>query len=196
VEQHVHQLDVTNWVMGRMPQSFIGFGGCARREIAGGNQFDFFSVDMDYGNGIHIHSQCRQIAGCYNRVSESFRGTKGHTSGTRVSGEDVRTDAIEVMHDSGMIQEHVDLLRSIRGKGEPLNRSREVADATMCAIGGRIAAYTGKLVRWVDLTENKNSPFYNLSLAPAALDFEKGEVVMPDESPAVPGVEKAWHVRG
>lgn len=196
VEQHVHQLDVTNWVMGRMPQSFIGFGGCARREIAGGNQFDFFSVDMDYGNGIHIHSQCRQIAGCYNRVSESFRGTKGHTSGTRVSGEDVRTDAIEVMHDSGMIQEHVDLLRSIRGKGEPLNRSREVADATMCAIGGRIAAYTGKLVRWVDLTENKNSPFYNLSLAPAALDFEKGEVAMPDESPAVPGVDKAWHVRG
>lgn len=196
VEQHVHQLDVTNWVMGRMPESFIGFGGCARREIAGGNQFDFFSVDMDYGNGIHIHSQCRQIAGCYNRVSESFRGTKGHTSGTRVSGEDVRTDAIEVMHDSGMIQEHVDLLRSIRGKGEPLNRSREVADATMCAIGGRIAAYTGKLVRWVDLTENKNSPFYNLSLAPAALDFEKGDVAMPDESPAVPGVDKAWHVRG
>ena len=196
VEQHVHQLDVTNWVMGRMPQSFIGFGGCARREIAGGNQFDFFSVDMDYGNGIHIHSQCRQIAGCYNRVSESFRGTKGYTNGTRVSGEDVRTDAIEVMHDSGMIQEHVDLLRSIRGKGEPLNRSREVADATMCAIGGRIAAYTGKLVRWVDLTENKNSPFYNLSLAPAALDFEKGDVAMPDESPAVPGVDKAWHVRG
>lgn len=196
VEQHVHQLDVTNWVMGRMPQSFIGFGGCARREIAGGNQFDFFSVDMDYGDGIHIHSQCRQIAGCYNRVSESFRGTKGHTSGTRVIGDDVRTDAIEVMHDSGMIQEHVDLLRSIRGKGEPLNRSREVADATMCAIGGRIAAYTGKLVRWVDLTENTNSPFYNLSLAPAAHDFEKGEVAMPDELPAVPGVEKAWHVRG
>ena len=81
------------------------------------------------------------------------------------------------------------------GKGEPLNRSREVADATMCAIGGRIAAYTGKLVRWVDLTENTNSAFYNLSLAPSALDFEKGEVAMPDESPAVPGAEKAWKVR-
>ena len=195
VEQHVHQLDVTNWVMGRMPKSFIGFGGCARRAITGGNQFDFFSVDMDYGDGIHIHSQCRQINGCYNRVSESFRGTKGHTSGTRVMGEDVRTEAIGVMHDSGMIQEHVDLLRSIRGKGEPLNRSREVADATMCAIGERIAAYTGKLVRWVDLTENTNSAFYNLSLAPSALDFEKGEVAMPDESPAVPGAEKAWKVR-
>jgi predicted dehydrogenase len=196
VEQHVHQLDVTNWVMGRVPQSFIGFGGCARREIAGGNQFDFFSVDMDYGKGVHIHSQCRQIAGCYNRVSESFRGAKGYTSGTKVNGEAVRIDAVKTMHDSGMIQEHVDLLRSIRGSGEPLNRSREVADATMCAIGGRIAAYTGKLVRWVDLTQNTNSPFYNLSLSPAALDFEKGEVAMPNESPAVPGADQAWRVRG
>ncbi len=195
-EQHVHQFDVTNWVMGRPPKAFIGFGGCARREIAGGNQFDFFSVDMDYGNGIHIHSQCRQIAGCYNRIGESFRGTEGYTNGVKVSGKDVSVAPIQVEHSSGVIQEHVDLLKSIRGQGEPLNRSREVADATMCAIGGRIAAYTGKLVRWVDLTENTKSPFYDFALAPAALDFEKGEVEMPNELPAVPGVEKDWKERG
>ncbi len=195
VEQHVHQLDVTNWLMGRPPRAFVGFGGCARREIAGGNQFDFFSVDMDYGDGIHIHSQCRQIAGCYNRVGESFRGTEGHTSGVRVIGKDVQVDPIKVDHSSGMVQEHVDLLKSVRGQGEPLNRSREVADATLCAIGGRIAAYTGKLVRWVDLTQNTKSEFYNLALAPTALDFEKGEVAMPNELPAVPGVEQDWHAR-
>jgi predicted dehydrogenase len=76
VEQHVHQLDVTNWLMGRPPKTFIGFGGCARREVAGGNQFDFFSVDMDYGDGIHVHSQCRQIDGCYNRVGKAFEALK------------------------------------------------------------------------------------------------------------------------
>ncbi len=43
VEQHVHQMDVTNWVMGRPPKAFIGYGGCARRAIAGGNQFDLYS---------------------------------------------------------------------------------------------------------------------------------------------------------
>jgi predicted dehydrogenase len=195
-EQHVHQMDVTNWVMGRPPKAFIGYGGCARREIAGGNQFDFFSVDMDYGEGRHIHSQCRQIDGCYNRVGESFRGTTGYTNGTKVNGQDVSIEPAVVQHSSGMIQEHVDLLSSIRGNGEPLNRSREVADATMCAIGARISAYTGQLVRWVDLTANTKSPFYSLTLAPAALDFEAGDVTMPDELPRVPGKEKNWRERG
>ncbi|MGJ8651815.1 MAG: Gfo/Idh/MocA family protein [Opitutaceae bacterium] len=196
VEQHVHQLDVVNWVMGRPPRAFVGYGGCARREVAGGNQFDFFSVDMDYGNGINIHSQCRQIAGCYNRVGEGFRGTEGYTNGVKVSGKDVSIAPVKVDHSAGMVQEHVDLLRSVRGKGEPMNRSREVADATMCAIAGRIAAYTGKLVRWVDVTENVKSPFYNFALAPAAIDFEKGEVEMPNETPATPGEEGKWRERG
>lgn len=195
VEQHVHQLDVMNWIMGRTPKAFIGFGGCARREIAGGNQFDFFSVDMDFGEGIRIHSQCRQIAGCYNRVGESFRGSEGYTTGVKVSGKDVSVEPIKVDHNAGQVQEHIDLLRSVRGKGEPLNRSREVADATLCAIGGRCSAYTGKLVRWVDLTERKESEFYNLKLAPTALDFEKGEVEMPNELPPLPGKEKAWFNR-
>ncbi|MEN8661858.1 MAG: Gfo/Idh/MocA family protein [Lentimonas sp.] len=194
-EQHVHQIDVTNWIMGRPPKAFIGYGGCARREIAGGNQFDFFSVDMDYGNGVNVHSQCRQIAGCYNRVGEAFRGTEGYTAGVKVSGKDVSIAPISVEHSAGQIQEHVDLIRSARGKGEPLNRARVVADATMCAIGGRIAAYTGKLVRWVDLTINEKSPFYNFALTPAALDFEKGDVEMPNELPTVPGVEKEWRER-
>ncbi len=194
VEQHVHQLDIANWVMGRPPKAFIGYGGCARREIAGGNQFDFFSVNMDYGDGIHIHSQCRQIAGCYDRVGESFRGTEGHIEGTKVIGKEVAIEPVSVDHKAGMIQEHVDLLRSIRGKGEPANSANDVAEATMCAIGGRIAAYTGKLVRWSDLTENTESEIYNLALAPSALSFEQGDVEMPDETPVLPGVEKEWKV--
>ena len=131
-----------------------------------------------------------------DRAGESFRGTTGYTNGTKVSGQDVSIEPAVVKHSAGMIQEHVDLLSSIRGNGEPLNRSREVADATMCAIGARISAYTGQLVRWVDLTANTKSPFYNLTLAPAALDFEVGDVTMPDELPTVPGKEKKWRERG
>lgn len=195
VEQHVHQMDVMNWIMGRPPRAFIGYGGCARREIAGGNQFDFFNVDLDFGDGIHIHSQSRQIADCYNRVGETFRGTEGYTNGPRTFGKEVDIKPIEVQHSAGMIQEHVDLLKGIRGKGGPINRSHEVAEATMCAIGSRISAYTGKLVRWSDLTSNETSDFYNLTLAPKAIDFEKGDVEMPSLEPAVPGTKKEWKVR-
>jgi predicted dehydrogenase len=57
VEQHVHNIDVANWFCGGPPVSAVGFGGRARR--AAGDMYDFFSVDYDYGQGVHIHSMCR-----------------------------------------------------------------------------------------------------------------------------------------
>jgi len=193
VEQHVHQLDVANWFIGRTPVSFNGMGGRARRET--GNQFDFFSVDMDYGDGVHIHSQCRQIAGCYNRIGESFRGTEGETIGTKVMGNDVSVPTIELEGGASMIQEHVELIKSARGSGTPLNCAQAVAEATLTAIGGRISAYTGQLVRWVDLTVNEKSPFYSMQLTPNSIDFEHGEVFMPAEAPAIPGKAIQFRVR-
>ena len=159
-------------------------GGRARRET--GNQFDFFSVDIDYGDGVHIHSQCRQISGCYDRVGETFRGTEGHTVGTKVKGNDVSVPEIK-LEAASMIQEHVELIKSARGSGTPLNCAQAVAEATLCAIGGRISAYTGQFVRWVDLVSNEKSPFYAMQLSPSALDFERDTVVLPPEVPPVPG---------
>jgi len=195
VEQHVHQYDVANWFIGRTPVAFVGMGGRARRET--GNQFDFFSVDMDYGNGVHIHSQCRQLEGCYNRVGESFRGLHGHTTGAKIKGKEVTIDPIVQEHKNGIVQEHVEMIKSVRDRGrkEPLNCTQAVAEATLCAIGGRISAYTGKLVRWVDMTENTKSPFYDMQLAPTPLDFEKGNVIMPEEVSVIPGVPTEFNVR-
>ena len=53
----------------------------------------------------------------------------------------------------------------------------------------------GQLIRWVDLTVNEKSPFFSLTLAPAALDFEKGDVALVEEVPAVPGKEGNWRAR-
>ncbi|MCX8038464.1 MAG: Gfo/Idh/MocA family oxidoreductase, partial [Candidatus Sumerlaeia bacterium] len=66
VEQHVHNIDTANWFVGRPPVSAVGFGGRARRPA--GDMYDFFSVDFDYGDGVHIHSMCRQVKGCFNWV--------------------------------------------------------------------------------------------------------------------------------
>ncbi len=188
VEQHVHNLDVANWFIGRPPQSAIGFGSRARRQT--GDQFDFFSVDFNYGNDCHIHSMCRQISGCYENVGEFFVGTEGSAFG---AGK-IRSDKLGKLsvpefktHANGQVQEHVDLLNSIV-KGQPLNEARNVAESTLTAIMGRISCYTGQLVRWSDLTSNADSPWYNLKLSPAAIDFEKGNVVAPkDNVYPVPG---------
>ena len=185
VEQHVHNLDVANWYIGRTPSSALGFGGRARRKT--GDQFDFFSVDLDYGDGCRIHSMCRQINGTDGGVREFFRGTQGETwggGGLKAAKEIAVPDFPDR---NPYVQEHVDMLNSIIAE-EPINEAYNVATSTLTAIMSRISAYTGKLVRWKDVVENENSPYYGLTLKPTAEDFEKGDVVAPaDEIPAVPG---------
>lgn len=182
VEQHVHNLDVANWFIGRTPQYAVGFGGRARRQT--GDQFDFFSVDFNYGDDCHIHSMCRQINGTYNSVNEFFNGTEGTTfGGGKMSS--ARLAALKVpefkTHENGQVQEHVDLLQSIVNH-QPLNGARTVAESTLTAIMGRISSYTGQLVRWSDLMTNTESPWYHLALSPSAADFESGQVVAPKDN--------------
>jgi predicted dehydrogenase len=188
VEQHVHNLDVANWFIGRPPQSAMGFGGRARRKT--GDQFDFFSIDFNYGDECHIHSMCRQINGTYGGVNEFFNGTEGNTfGGGKMSSAKLASLTLPAFktHENGQVQEHIDLLESIV-KGQPLNGARTVAESTLTAIMGRISAYTGQLVRWSDLTTNASSPWYNLTLAPSAADFESGNVVAPkDNVGPIPG---------
>jgi len=184
VEQHVHNLDVANWYIGHPPDNALGFGGRARRKT--GNQFDFHSVDYDYGDGVHIHSMCRQINGTDGGVREFFRGTDGQTmGGGGLKGKEIKPP--DFPDRNAYVQEHVDLLESIL-KNEPLNEARNVAESTLTAIMGRISTYTGKLVRWKDLTENTGSSWYNLTLTPTAADFETSEVVAPpDDIVPIPG---------
>ena len=83
-------------------------------------------------------------------------------------------------HNNPYVQEHIDMLQSIR-QGAGLNEAEDVAVSTLTAIMGRISAYTGQLVRWRDLVENPQSPWYNLTLSPTPLDFEKGTFKVPIE---------------
>ncbi len=185
VEQHIHNLDVAVWFLGRLPVSAVGMGGRARRET--GNMFDFFSIDYDFGDDVHIHSQCRQLSGAYGRIGELFTGTEGICQGGgKISGKDIKVPDIKLDSDNGMVQEHVDMIRSVMA-GKPLNDAKRIAEVTLVAIMGRISAYTGQLVRWKDIAENAESPFYQQLCTPTALDFEKGPVTMPAEVPPVPG---------
>ena len=178
VEQHVHNLDVANWFIGRPPQFALGFGGRARRPI--GDRYDFFSVDFDYGDDVTVHSMSRQINGCYQRISEQLVGATGSVwPGGKLTpaGKPAAKPKGGV---NPYVQEHVDLIRSIR-EGKPLCETRGVAEATLTAIMGRISAYTGQIVRWIDLTEQKDSPWYNLQLHPSPEDFETGNVKVPGD---------------
>jgi len=189
VEQHIHNIDVANWFVGRPPVSAVGFGFRARRPA--GDQYDFFSVDFDYGDGIHIHSMCRQIDGCWNWVGHDFVYEKGHTNGAdypNPKNSPIPKDLPRAP--SSNVQEQVDLLYHVI-KGEPVNQLQALAESTATAIMGRISAYTGKMVTWDEIMgdPNKNPALYNLQLKPTPEDFERGTVEIPQENIVpIPGV--------
>src|SRR5690606_26832564 len=79
VEQHVHNIDVANWVKGSYPVSIQGTGSRAWRTGTGdyGEIYDNHAVELTYADGSVVYSQCRHFEGTSNRVDETFQGTKG-----------------------------------------------------------------------------------------------------------------------
>ncbi len=182
VEQHVHNIDVANWFCGRPPASAVGFGQRARR--CAGDMYDFFSVDFDYGDGLHIHSMCRQVNQCWNWVGHDFVYEKGRSNGSdyaRPQRSPIPADLPQGK--ASHHQEQIDTLYHVN-KGRPHSEARDVAESTAAAVLGRISAYTGKQVFWDEMMVDpaKNPAIYNLALKPAAEDFEKGTVEIPKEN--------------
>ena len=149
-EQHVHNLDVINWAIGAVPESVVAMGGrAARTGKEHGNIYDHFCVEFEYPGGVRTISMCRQTRGASHRVSERVAGTKG-TSNCAGSIKDYKGNEIwkyEGKHQNPYVQEHADLIASIRG-GKPLNEGKRIAESTLCAVMGRMAAYTGQRFSW------------------------------------------------
>jgi myo-inositol 2-dehydrogenase/D-chiro-inositol 1-dehydrogenase len=159
VEQHVHNLDVINWFADAHPVKAVGMGSRQRRPT--GDQFDNFSIDYVYENGMHMHSMCRQINGCQDNVSEWIVGTEGVSNcageikdhaGKVVWKYELKKDpeGKEIRDTSPYVQEHIDLVTAIR-TNQPRVEAENTAIATMTAIMGRISAYTGKEVSWEEM---------------------------------------------
>ncbi|HBL74451.1 MAG: hypothetical protein A2W90_20220 [Bacteroidetes bacterium GWF2_42_66] len=153
VEQHVHNLDVINWFTESHPIKAVGFGSRQRRLT--GDQFDNFSIDYTYANGMHMHSMCRQINGCANGVYEIIHGSKGHadTTGHKPKIIDNAGTVIFEAAESSInpyVQEHIDMVTCIR-QGTPLNEAESVATSCLVGMMGRVSAYTGKEVTFDEM---------------------------------------------
>jgi myo-inositol 2-dehydrogenase/D-chiro-inositol 1-dehydrogenase len=161
LDTHVHNIDIINWFLGKNPIEAIGFGGRARRLT--GDQYDFFSIDFNYGTGVYSHSMSRQIDDCANTLGEQIMGTHGYTNckntvynldGTEKWKYEYPKNkdgkSTEVVAVSPYIQEHISLVTSIR-TNKPVVEAERTAISTLTAIMGRTAAYTGQLVTWEEM---------------------------------------------
>jgi len=166
VEQHVHNLDVINWVMNGHPVRAIGMGGRAARKVGEpaevGNIWDHYAVEYEYANGVKLYSYCRHIPG-QSDVSEAVVGTKGRAN-LRDGAWSINRQSIEGADISPYVQEHIDLLNSIRA-GKPLNELQNVAESTFTAILGRNASYACRTLKWEDaLAANEDTMPKHLTL--------------------------------
>lgn len=189
VEQHIHNIDVINWFTNSHPVSAVGMGGRQRRVT--GDQYDFFSVDYEFENGVHNMSMCRQIDGCVNNVSEFIVGESGSSNckdtifgpGGEVvwSFDPTEGGAGDEGPQSPYIQEHTDLITAIRND-QPVNEVEATAVSNMTAIMGRVSAYTGQEVTWDEMMAS------DLQLGPETLELGPSELI--NAVIPVPGTSK------
>jgi len=174
VEQHIHQIDLANWVLGSPPLQATAVGGRQMRTGEQyGNIYDHFYVDYEYPNDVHVSSMCRQWNGTPGESGAYFEGTlgKAYVQGTNAG---TITGAKPWAWDGGRVteshqQEHTDFIEAIRA-GKPFNDSRRISETTLTAILGREAAYTGKVVKFDELMKS------DLDLSPKSYEFGPNQV--------------------
>lgn len=174
VEQHLHNIDVCNWVMGTHPVKVMATGGAIWRPRTDvyGNIYDHLSADFEYANGVRMSSYCRQYPrGLPGNVSELVVGTKGKINSKQLAQPPVNP----------YVSEHTALVNSIRGDGPYINHAMQVAESTMTCIMARESAYSGQELTWDQMMASQ------LDLQPKAFDYDQKM-----EVPAlpVPGVYK------
>ena len=184
VEQHVHNIDIANWVMAKdgnpkdaHPVEANGMGGRVDRGNYG-DIFDHHFVEFTYADGVKAFSQSRHQPGTWDAVSEFVHGTKDSRTAANGSGPKLESG-------DPYVQEHVDLMKAIAAD-KYLNEGWHGAVSSMTAVLGRMATYSGKVVTWDDAVANgqQESPEkIAWDAKPRSLPDDKGLYPFP-----IPGV--------
>jgi predicted dehydrogenase len=193
VEQHVHDLDVCNWIMQGTPVEAQALGGRQVRKGPNyGEIFDHHAVEYTYRDGTKMFSYCRQIDNCWGSFSQHAHGVKGsvHIDGHGTS--ELRIDGQEPQRwkrgKDGHQVEQDDLLAALLA-GKAYNEGEWAAHSTLTAILGRMASYSGRIVTWDEALKS------DLDLLPKSLVFDAQPLVLPNQDGeypcATPGKTKA-----
>ncbi|GAB4139488.1 MAG: Gfo/Idh/MocA family oxidoreductase [Planctomycetaceae bacterium] len=191
VEQHIHNIDVCNWLKDAYPVKATGMGGReVRKHKRYGEIFDHHAVQFEYEDGTYAFSQCRHIRNTWVSVSEHAHGSKGSAN---ISRANITTGKSTWRYDGARNNpyqtEHDDLFNAIR-KDLPYNEGMNGAYSTMTSIMGRMATYSGKPVTWEKAINS------NLDIMPEKFTWDAELKNMPNENGEyaipVPGVTRAF----
>ncbi|MFT4540342.1 MAG: myo-inositol 2-dehydrogenase/D-chiro-inositol 1-dehydrogenase [Planctomycetota bacterium] len=176
VEQHIHNLDVCNWVMDGFPVKAQGLGGRqVRTGINHGEIFDHHAVEFTYANGTKMMSQCSHLPGAWSSVSEHAHGTHGSASFSqgRIKSQGGWDWRFREENPNPYQVEHDDLFRAIR-EGNAYSEVEYGAKSTMTAILGRMATYSGKEIKFDDALNSE------VALTPSKYTWDGTPPTTPD----------------
>jgi hypothetical protein len=145
-----------------------------------GNIFDHLSVVHEYADGKRFFGQSRQMQGCYNENESYIIGTKGEAQLIRgiITGE--KKWHYKGEKKSMWQEEQIAFVKSIRA-GDGLNNGDYMAQSSLIGIMGRMACYTGGLIKWDEAMNSEES----LSPKTYALDAPPPEAIV-----AKPGITR------
>jgi myo-inositol 2-dehydrogenase/D-chiro-inositol 1-dehydrogenase len=159
VEQNIHVIDVTNWLLGNHPLKAHGAGG--RSDWRGtkydaGDAYDHFVVTYWYPNDVICSFSSNQLTNSFSDLCVRCFGIKGcadtHYGGlVRITGENAWLGAEkDDTFRQGAINNVKAFVESIR-TGKFLNNAEQAVESNLTAILGRTAAYRQTVVTWDEM---------------------------------------------
>ncbi|NLE36740.1 MAG: Gfo/Idh/MocA family oxidoreductase [Pirellulaceae bacterium] len=194
-EQHIHNIDVANWIKGAHPVEAHGLGGSEVRKFGPqgdfGHIYDHHAVEFTYDDGTKMFSQCQHVANCWPAISEHATGTDGSADFEGKSyvlrdRKGKRVHRFRGESPSPYRQEHVDLIRAIRND-EKFNEGHVGAEASLSAIMGRMATYSGKRITWDEAAAGQRDEMPTQFAWDAVLPVMPNENGSYEHAVAVPG---------
>lgn len=181
VEQAVHSIDKTAWLLGDIqPIKAFGLGGRQQRvDPKYGNIFDHHTVFYEYPNGVKVFFTCRQQDNTSSSVEEHVMGTTGRAKVIANKIEGQKKWRFRGPNPNMYRAEHAALFKSIRDNS-PINDGHYMCNSTLIAIMGRACSYTGLELTWEKFAAS------NERLGPT--NYAWGDIA--DTPVAIPGVTK------
>ena len=177
VEQNVHIIDVTNWLLNAHPIKAVGSCGRVGRTDQG-DASSHFNIVYTYPGDVHVSLASTQFGKSAWGVEMQYYGTKGNAQArydapVRIGGETpwefpglgrppatdqaaAATGAFRGALEDADANKEKAFVESITS-GNLLNEAQFGAESTLAGILGRTAAYTGKEVTWDALLKSKES---------------------------------------
>jgi len=163
VEQSVHDYDLALWAMQEQtPVSCQGLGGRLVRTGADyGHIYDHFYVEYEYANGTRIYTEHRHMPKCWSQFGAEVAGSKGRAG--------------IISKQRAYVQLHGRDKPEWRGRKDlPHNEAQRGAHASLLAIMGRMAAYTGQRLTWDEALASQRK------LVPEAESWDGEATILPD----------------